>query len=157
MTTNPDNMSFFKRSYDFGLSSFIINFNILDTAVGTIVGFALSGIIKDFVTYAILPVVKHVFFRNPHSFYIRGIKFDVEKIVDNIIYFVIILVILYLFLKLVLGGLTGQIIKNREQNVANQKRLNQKMERFYERNIEILEKIEKNLDKSDTIEFYETR
>lgn len=94
----------------------------------------------------ILPIVKHIFFRNPHPTVLFGVTFDGEKIIDNIIYLTLILVIFYLFLKLVLGRFTGKIIQTREQETRKRRELTDKLGNYFDENIRLLKSIDGKLN-----------
>lgn len=95
-----------------GFKQFILRGNVVDLAVGIVVGAGFSGIINSFVKDFITPLlgifIKSADFAN-WSFTVGGSKFMPGDFINAIISFIIIALIIYFFVVLPMNALISRM------------------------------------------------
>jgi large conductance mechanosensitive channel len=83
-----------------GFKQFILRGNVVDLAVGIVIGAGFSGIVNSFVKDFVTPLVG-IFFNSADfanfTFSIHGSKFSPGDFINNLISFVIIAIVVFFF------------------------------------------------------------
>ena len=92
-----------------GFKEFVLRGNVVDLAVGIVVGASFSGLINSFVSSFVTPVISLVGGQQDLSglsFSINGVVFETGTFLNAFIAFVIVALILYYFVVLPMNRLT---------------------------------------------------
>jgi large conductance mechanosensitive channel len=91
-----------------GFKDFIMRGNVVDLAVGIVIGAAFTTVVTAFTKGFIEPLIKIASGRtgvSAGSFYIRGVPFDVASFLNAVITFLITAAVLYFFVVYPLNAL----------------------------------------------------
>lgn len=128
------------------LYDYAYNYNVIDFILGTIIGISITYIIKDISNDIIGPILKYTVFKNNETIEINGIVFNIEKIVGNLIFAILAILILYLLFKL-LNSITAKIVVENKNITINVEK-KQLVDALYQsENIKLLNEINNKLTK----------
>ena len=77
------------------------NYRIIDFIFGTMIGFSITYIIKDISVDIVSPILKYLIFKDIETITVGGVVFNLERIVANIIFAAIVILILLIFARLI--------------------------------------------------------
>jgi len=111
------------NKFDLDIYTFLNNFNIVQIALGTVIGFASTKIIENISISLIMPFIHSILiyfnFLNVNLF---GVNLNIQNIMFNLIYFLLILGLVYLIVKYLLYDyIKESITNNKLSNLKNQK------------------------------------
>jgi large conductance mechanosensitive channel len=105
-------MTLFKETFR-GFKQFILRGNVIDLAVGVMIGAAFNGVVtalvKDLMTPLIAAIAQKPDF-SKLSFTVHGSQFLYGDFINNLISFLILAVTIYFFVVVPINRLTGKII-----------------------------------------------
>jgi len=112
----PDKESLLKdeKVYDIDLHTFFTNFNILEVALGTTIGFGLNKVLVSFSEDNLQPIIKKLFFNEYLSeISVFGIDFNIERTIGNLIYLFILIILVFILFKYGLRSIVHTTLKNK--------------------------------------------
>lgn len=133
------------KSHNLSIYNFAKSYRLIDYIVGAIIGLSITYILKGLSDDIINPIITTLIFHNQDFFIVHGIKFNVEKIVSNMVFVILFLLIMYILLKYFFSNLVFDVItENNNVNVATQ--LSQLQNKIYEsESLQILNRIENTI------------
>jgi len=105
----------------FTFFEFINTFDIFEYTVSTLIGIALATIVREITPDILFPIIKRIFFKDAlDTIEIYGAKFDLRKIISDVIFLIVFVTSIYLFFRLFFKETINQVIKqNKEQYHQN--------------------------------------
>lgn len=133
-------------NYTITLKDFLDSNNVVALIVGSMIGVALTYIVKDFSYDVIGPIMNKFVFKNSTHMEFLGINFNIERIISNIIFVIITFITLYLFVIIFLrDNITTISLQKKNSDINNQKNiLNTSL--YQEKNIKLLSEIKQSLN-----------
>ncbi|AYV75165.1 MAG: hypothetical protein Terrestrivirus1_39 [Terrestrivirus sp.] len=130
------------------LEDFFRGYNVVPLLVGTMLGTALTYIVKDFSDDIVGPLLRTFIFHNSTYITIAGTQFNIERIVSNIVFAFLSIIVLYGFLILFLRkNIQITILNNKNDEIDKQNTL-LNTSRYQQTSIRLLSRMNKLLQQN---------
>jgi len=86
------------HNYSITLEDFLDSNNITALIVGTMIGFALTYIVKDISVDILGPIMHRFLFEKTDYIELFGTQFNIEHIISNLVFAILTVIVLYVFL-----------------------------------------------------------
>lgn len=98
---------------------FAKDYRLVEYTVSVIIGISITYIVRDISTNIIGPIISTAVFHNHEIITLFGIEFNIEKIIEGIIFAILSLSILYFIIKYILRDIVeNTIVENRNKDLS---------------------------------------
>lgn len=119
-SSNLENLRTVSKQQKITIYDFFKSYRVIEFTIAAVVGISLTYIIRDLSLNVINPIIKNLLFKNNEYFTAFGVQFDIEKILTNIIFAVLSIIILYLIIVYFVKDIANKIIiENRALEASN--------------------------------------
>lgn len=136
-----------QKSNIYSAYDFVKNYRVIDFTISAILGFSLTIILKNISDDIINPIIQEKIFGNNDYVKIVGINFNIEKIVANLIFIILVICIVYFIFNYFLRNISGKIINDYENDIINLRKFESSSLIIQNKNLEELKKINEKLSK----------